>query len=108
MEPEREQEHSHRFHERWCRATLNPGPARVRSLSQKGERESKNNETTAAFFSEPSEQMIQSRSLPGYRVSSSLTGGGAQRKLGAFDSPVVFQLQKSTWIPCDRTIRGAL
>lgn len=27
--------------------------------------------------------MIQSRSLPGHQVSSSLTGGGAQRKLGA-------------------------
>lgn len=44
--------------------------------------------------------MIQSRSLPGYQVSSSLTGGGAQRKLGAFDSPVALWLQQSNTARC--------
>jgi hypothetical protein len=63
----------------------------VRFWSPKGEGESKNNETTAAFLREPSEQMIQSRSLPGYQVSSSLTGGGVERKLGAFAIALRFQ-----------------
>lgn len=44
--------------------------------------------------------MIQSRSLPGYQVSSSLTGGGAQRKLGAFDSPVALRFQKGKTARC--------
>jgi hypothetical protein len=83
----------------------------VRFWSQEGERESKNNETTAAFLREPSEQMIQSRSLPGYQVSSSLTGGGAQRKLRAFDSPVALWLQRVRGqmreLASDRTVRGA-
>jgi hypothetical protein len=64
--------------------------------------------------------MIRSRSLPGYQVSSSLTGGGAERKLGAFDSPVALAPEEQygqvrmgphhefpVMIPCDRTIRGA-
>jgi hypothetical protein len=55
--------------------------------------------------------MIQSRSLPGYQVSSSLTGGGAQRKLRAFDSPVALWLQRVRGqmreLASDRTVRGA-
>src|ERR1700722_10226548 len=116
MAPEREQEHTHRFQERLCRASQDSGPTRVRFWSQKGEGESKNNETTAAFLREPSEQMIQSRSLPGYQVSSSLTGGGPRRKLGAFDRLLRYGSRRAirpsgyapaSWISCDRTIRGA-